>query len=77
MSDAKAVYELQARVLERELMITQLIRGAGIPKDEITLLALLAIVHLTFASATLKSEEMTPAFELAQEILEAKKKGVM
>ena len=71
LSDA---HKLADAVKEREEQIQTLLEAAGIRvADDITLMALLAIIHLTLASASLHSADFEPTFRLAEEILEAKK----
>ena len=77
VATVKDVLELQGRVQEREEEIRGVFKVAGVPLDEVTLLALLAIVHITFVFGVLQAEEIEPEYEMAKEIFEAKKKGVM
>lgn len=73
----EAALDLKNKVLVREAEIRAVLQGIGIPMDEVTLLAMLTIVHLTFAHGTLQARELEPTYRLAEEIIEAKKKGVM
>lgn len=75
--DIKAVEALKERVSGRERLIRGFLEGAGIESQLETLLALMAIVHIDLTFAALQKDEMGDIVKMAEEIYEAKKKGVM